>query len=431
MKKLAIAAGVLICALAAILALLIIKGNTGGEGVFDVLKKTGGQSAQQSSVEAEAHYAGELLCTRGFETITYTDRDFKVEFANPFYEEAPDARVNVVFYDEKHGFMMRSIGEGTNSEFFECYRTNDGSDSWTRCAQDLWFEVDADNIVEMISQNGLVYMKTSPDLILGGNVTEISFSSDGGDSWNNYIDENIDETLLSIRRRIEDLTLEERISQIMVPAIEELADEDEPDMTIADMVEEAMPGGVLWCDASEMGTWSFESQMQQAQNFMLDEQGLPLIIVSSYAHRPGTAPEEIPDDDEEDAEVDETEETVQESLSDTYYVSLDSSPSSEIEGWLSGITVYKDDRPDEGFGLFGPDEKGETALRAALAESPEAAVNAIKEGTQLLIVPEGFEDVRDAVFDAVENKSLTETQINRALYHVLYTKMRFLQDSEE
>ncbi len=440
MKKLAIIAGILICSLAALLAVLIFKGNTGGAGVMDVLKGEAGKAAQQSEVEREAHYDGELLCTKGFETITYTDRDFQVEFANPFYEEAPGTQVNVVFYDEKHGFLMRCIGQGTNSEFFECYRTDDGSGTWNRCAQDLWFEVDAENIVEMISQKGLVYMKTSPDLILGGNVTEITFSPDGGDNWYNYIDENIDEMHLQIRGMIEELTLEERISRILVPAIEDLADEDEPDMTIADMVEEEMPGGVLWCDAAEMGTWSFENQMRQAQNFMLDEEAVPLVIVASYAARSGTESEEetelVSDEDAEEAadgkeEEEETEETEAEPVSDTYYATFESAPSASIEEWESGLTVYTDGTPDEGFGIFGAAEGEGSVLKAALAQTPEDAVNAIKQGVQVLIVPDGFEETRDAIFDAVEQKTLTETQINQALYQVLYAKLTYLQNSEE
>ena len=431
MKKLIIAVGVLICILAAALAALVVRGNAGGTGFLEVIKN-GGKVSQAAMNEeiVNAHYDGELLCTQGFETITYTDRDFKVEFANPFYAEGEGTRVNVVFYDENHGFLMRSIGQGTNSEFFECYRTADGSASWDRCAQDLWFEVDAENIVEMTGPKGLVYIKTSPDLILGGDVTEITFSADGGDSWSSYIDENVDETHLKIRGMIEELSLEERISMLLVPAIEELADEDEPEMTIADMVEEAMPGGVLWCDASEMGTWSFENQMRQAQSFMMDETGLPLFLVSTYERRPGSV-EETAADAETVSEADEEGgEAVEEPEPAAYYAVLEEAPSASIEDWTSGLKIYTDGRETEGFGLFSEEDAEGAAVKAVVAEDPESAVNALKQGAQLLILPEGYEDVRDAVFDAVEAKNLTEIQINRALYQVLYAKLAYLQEEE-
>lgn len=430
MKKLAIFAGTVLCVLIIALIFLITKGNTGVSNFMSALPGFGNPSAGAGSAETgEAHYDGELLCTEGFETISYTDRDFKVEFANPFYGEEPGCKVNVVFFDENHGFMMRSIGEGTNSEFFECYRTADAAATWTRCAQDLWFEIDAENIVEMISPDGLVYMKTSPDLILGGNVTEIAFSADGGDSWNNYIDERIDPLHLQIRGIIEELTLEERISQLMVPAIEELADEDDPEMTAADMVEEAMPGGVLWCDAAGMSTGSFENQMRMVQDFMEDEKNMPLLIAASYASRPGTESEEETEtetglpDNIIDTQAPEPEEIV-------YYTTFDRMPAADIENWGSGITVYKNDASAVGFGLFDVSEDG-TSLSAAVVMTPEEAVENLRQGADILIVPADFEKVRSGVFEAVSAGQLTELQINQALYRVLYAKLADGSQAEE
>ena len=429
MKKLAIAAGTIVCILVIALVFLVTKGNTGEEGILNAFTGFKGQPAAGGAAETgQAHYDGELLCTEGFETISYTDRDFNVEFANPFYAEDPACKVNVVFYDENHGFMMRSIGEGTNSEFFECYRTADGTATWTRCAQDLWFEIDAENIVEMISPDGLVYMKTSPDLILGGKVTEISFSADGGDSWSNYIDEGIDDLHLKIRGIIEELTLEERISQLLIPAIEELADEDEPDMTTADMVEEAMPGGVLWCDAAAMSSWSFENQMQLAQDAMQEEMELPLLIVASYEKRPGTetgeeAETELPENII-DTEAPAPSETV-------YYATFDTAPGVDIENWGSGITVYDGDASAVGFGIFDISEEETDSLQAAVAATPEEAVNNLRQGADVLIVPSDFEDVRSAVFEAVSSGQLTELQINQALYRVLHAKLGGALQEEE
>ena len=429
MKKLAIAAGTIVCILVIALVFLVTKGNTGEDGILNAFTGFKGQPAAGGAAEiGQAHYDGELLCTEGFETISYTDRDFNVEFANPFYAEDPACKVNVVFYDENHGFMMRSIGEGTNSEFFECYRTDDGTATWTRCAQDLWFEIDAENIVEMISPDGLVYMKTSPDLILGGNVTEISFSADGGDSWNNYIDEAIDELHLQIRGIIEELTLEERISQLLIPAIEELADEDEPDMTTADMVEENMPGGVLWCDAAAMSSWSFENQMQLAQDAMQEEMELPLLIVASYEKRPGTetgeeAETELPENII-DTEAPAPSETV-------YYATFDTAPGVDIENWGSGITVYDGDASAVGFGIFDISEEETDSLQAAVARTPEEAVDDFRQGADVLIVPSDFEEVRSAVFEAVSSGQLTELQINQALYRVLHAKLGGALQEEE
>ena len=430
MKKLAIIAGTVVCVLAAVLIFLITKGNTGKGGFMNALSGIKGQSVGGSAESAQAHYDGELLCTEGFETISYTDRDFKVEFANPFYGEEAGCKVNVVFYDENHGFMMRSIGEGTNSEFFECYRTDDGTATWTRCAQDLWFEIDAVNIVEMTSPDSLVYMKTSPDLILGGDVTEIAYSADGGDSWNKYIDECIDALHLQIRGIIEEMTLEERISQLMVPAIEDLADEDDPEMTIADMVEEAMPGGVLWCDVSEMSTWSFENQMRLAQDFMQEEMDMPVLIAASYAARPGTDSEEetMAETEGPDNIIDTQAPAPAESV---YYATFDPAPAVDIENWGSGITVNHNDDSSIGFGLFDASEEDTASLSAAVVTTPEEAVGSLRQGADILIVPADFEKIRSAIFDAASSGQLTELQINQALYRVLYAKLAETEQAEE
>jgi hypothetical protein len=148
----------------------------------------------------------------------------------------------------------------------------------------------------------------------------------------------------------------------MVPAIEDLADEDDPEMTIADMVEEAMPGGVLWCDVSEMSTWSFENQMRLAQEFMQDEMEMPLLIAASYASRPGTDTEDESEAETElpdniiDTQSPEPEESV-------YYATFDMAPAADIENWGSGITVNKNDAAAVGFGLFAAYVVGWAVIR--------------------------------------------------------------------
>lgn len=115
-------------------------------------------------------------------TITYEGRDFKVKFINPFYEEGSDSYISVIFYDKAHGYLLKSLGEGTDSAFYEAYKTEDGCETWNKCTADVWFDLNGSNHLEMISENEIVYVCSVVNENLGTNETTISYSADGGDS---------------------------------------------------------------------------------------------------------------------------------------------------------------------------------------------------------------------------------------------------------
>ena len=191
-----------------------------------------------------------------------------------------------------------------------------------------------------------------------------------------------------------------------------------------------MPGGVLWCDVSEMSTWSFENQMRLAQEFMQDEMEMPLLIAASYASRPGTDTEDESEAETElpdniiDTQSPEPEESV-------YYATFDMAPAADLENWGSGITVNKNDAAAVGFGLFDVSEENGTSLLAAVVTTSEEAVDNLRQGADILIVPADFENVRSGVFEAASAGQLTELQINQALYRVLYAKLADTEQAEE
>ena len=149
MKKLVAVTTTILIILIAVLGVIMIKGSAGtdsssAKATLSDLKEslTGSSDTAQEQTSGEMpdeEYDGELLkLNKQMETITYEGRDFKVKFANPFYEEGSDNYVSVIFYDENHGYLLKSLGEGTDSAFYEAYKTEDGCQTWNKCAADVW-----------------------------------------------------------------------------------------------------------------------------------------------------------------------------------------------------------------------------------------------------------------------------------------------------
>lgn len=133
MKKLVAVTTTILIILIAVLGLMVVKGSTGTDSsspktaLSDLKESLSGNSdtsEEQTSEEvADQEYDGELLkLNKQMETITYEGRDFRVKFANPFYEEGSDNYVSVIFYDENHGYLLKSLGEGTDSAFLRLIR---------------------------------------------------------------------------------------------------------------------------------------------------------------------------------------------------------------------------------------------------------------------------------------------------------------------
>ena len=98
MKSLLWVTTTILIILIAVLGLMVVKGSTGNRqqqsedsivGSEGSLSGNSDTSEEQTSEEvADQEYDGELLkLNKQMETITYEGRDFRVKFANPFYEE--------------------------------------------------------------------------------------------------------------------------------------------------------------------------------------------------------------------------------------------------------------------------------------------------------------------------------------------------------
>ena len=108
MKKLVAVTTTILIILIAVLGLMMVKGNAGKESssakttLSDLKESLSGNSdtaeAAESEEAADQVYDGELLrMNKQMETITYEGRDFKVKFANPFYEEGSENYISVIF----------------------------------------------------------------------------------------------------------------------------------------------------------------------------------------------------------------------------------------------------------------------------------------------------------------------------------------------
>ena len=229
-------------------------------------------------------YDGELLrMNKQMKTITYEGRDFKVKFTNPFYEEGSDNYISVIFYDKVHGYLLKSLGEGTDSAFYEAYKTEDGCETWNKCTADVWFDLNGSNHLEMISENEIVYVCSVVNENLGTNETTISYSADGGDSWQAF-KSNSGGDSEAIKAIIDKMTLEQKVAQLFVVSPETLTGVDSVQYA-GDMTYQALQdypvGGIVFAKDNIDSSSQFGTMTDNLQSYSEEISGLPLFLAAA------------------------------------------------------------------------------------------------------------------------------------------------------
>ena len=242
--------------------------------------------AVEASKDSDADwvYDGELLhMNKQMKTITYEGRDFKVKFTNPFYEEGSDNYISVIFYDKAHGYLLKSLGEGTDSAFYEAYKTEDGCETWNKCTADVWFDLNGSNHLEMISENEIVYVCSVVNENLGTNETTISYSADGGDSWQAF-KSNSGGDSEAIKAIIDKMTLEQKVAQLFVVSPETLTGVDSVQYA-GDMTYQALQdypvGGIVFAKDNIDSSSQFGTMTDNLQSYSEDISGLPLFLAAA------------------------------------------------------------------------------------------------------------------------------------------------------
>ena len=294
MKKLVAVTTTILIILIAVLGLMVVKGSTGTDSsspktaLSDLKESLSGNSdtsEEQTSEEvADQEYDGELLkLNKQMETITYEGRDFRVKFANPFYEEGSDNYVSVIFYDENHGYLLKSLGEGTDSAFFEAYKTEDGCQTWNKCATDVWFDLNGENHLEMISENEIVYVCSVINENLGTNETTISYSADGGDSWQAFKGNSGGDSE-QIQALIGKMSLEQKVAQLFVVSPESLTGVDTVQYagdTTYQALQDYQVGGLVITKDNIDSSSQLKTMTEKLQSYSEEISGLPLFIAAA------------------------------------------------------------------------------------------------------------------------------------------------------
>ena len=294
MKKLVAVTTTILIILIAVLSVFMIKGHgsdssTAKSTLSDRKESLADQEdtkAAEASKDSDADwvYDGELLhMNKQMKTITYEGRDFKVKFTNPFYEEGSDNYISVIFYDKAHGYLLKSLGEGTDSAFYEAYKTEDGCETWNKCTADVWFDLNGSNHLEMISENEIVYVCSVVNENLGTNETTISYSADGGDSWQAF-KSNSGGDSEAIKAIIDKMTLEQKVAQLFVVSPETLTGVDSVQYA-GDMTYQALQdypvGGIVFAKDNIDSSSQFGTMTDNLQSYSEDISGLPLFLAAA------------------------------------------------------------------------------------------------------------------------------------------------------
>lgn len=294
MKKLVAVTTTILIILIAVLGVFMIKGHgpdssTAKSTLSDrkeSLSDKEDTKAAEASKDSDADwvYDGELLrMNKQMKTITYEGRDFKVKFTNPFYEEGSDNYISVIFYDKVHGYLLKSLGEGTDSAFYEAYKTEDGCETWNKCTADVWFDLNGSNHLEMISENEIVYVCSVVNENLGTNETTISYSADGGDSWQAF-KSNSGGDSEAIKAIIDKMTLEQKVAQLFVVSPETLTGVDSVQYA-GDMTYQALQdypvGGIVFAKDNIDSSSQFGTMTDNLQSYSEDISGLPLFLAAA------------------------------------------------------------------------------------------------------------------------------------------------------
>ena len=294
MKKLVAVTTTILIILIAVLGVFMIKGHGSDSSTAkstlsdrkESLSDKEDTKAAEASKDSDADwvYDGELLrMNRQMKTITYEGRDFKVKFTNPFYEEGSDNYISVIFYDKVHGYLLKSLGEGTDSAFYEAYKTEDGCETWNKCTADVWFDLNGSNHLEMISENEIVYVCSVVNENLGTNETTISYSADGGDSWQAF-KSNSGGDSEAIKDIIDKMTLEQKVAQLFVVSPETLTGVDSVQYA-GDMTYQALQdypvGGIVFAKDNIDSSSQFGTMTDNLQSYSEDISGLPLFLAAA------------------------------------------------------------------------------------------------------------------------------------------------------
>ena len=294
MKKLVAVTTTILIILIAVLSVFMIKGHGSDSSTAkstlsdqkESLSDKEDTKAAEASKDSDADwvYDGELLhMNKQMKTITYEGRDFKVKFTNPFYEEGSDNYISVIFYDKAHGYLLKSLGEGTDSAFYEAYKTEDGCETWNKCTADVWFDLNGSNHLEMISENEIVYVCSVVNENLGTNETTISYSADGGDSWQAF-KSNSGGDSEAIKANIDKMTLEQKVAQLFVVSPETLTGVDSVQYA-GDMTYQALQdypvGGIVFAKDNIDSSSQFGTMTDNLQSYSEDISGLPLFLAAA------------------------------------------------------------------------------------------------------------------------------------------------------
>lgn len=294
MKKLVAVTTTILIILIAVLSVFMIKGHGADSSTAkstlsdqkESLSDKEDTKAAEASKDSDADwvYDGELLhMNKQMKTITYEGRDFKVKFTNPFYEEGSDNYISVIFYDKAHGYLLKSLGEGTDSAFYEAYKTEDGCETWNKCTADVWFDLNGSNHLEMISENEIVYVCSVVNENLGTNETTISYSADGGDSWQAF-KSNSGGDSEAIKAIIDKMTLEQKVAQLFVVSPETLTGVDSVQYA-GDMTYQALQdypvGGIVFAKDNIDSSSQFGTMTDNLQSYSEDISGLPLFLAAA------------------------------------------------------------------------------------------------------------------------------------------------------
>lgn len=294
MKKLVAVTTTILIIMIAVLGVFMIKGHgsdssTAKSTLSDLKESLSDKEdtkAAEASKDSDADwvYDGELLrMNKQMKTITYEGRDFKVKFTNPFYEEGSDSYISVIFYDKAHGYLLKSLGEGTDSAFYEAYKTEDGCETWNKCTADVWFDLNGSNHLEMISENEIVYVCSVVNENLGTNETTISYSADGGDSWQAF-KSNSGGDSEAIKAIIDKMTLEQKVAQLFVVSPETLTGVDSVQYA-GDMTYQALQdypvGGIVFAKDNIDSSSQFGTMTDNLQSYSEEISGLPLFLAAA------------------------------------------------------------------------------------------------------------------------------------------------------
>ena len=294
MKKLVAVTTTILIILIAVLGVFMIKGHGSDSSTAkstlsdrkESLSDKEDTKAAEASKDSDADwvYDGELLrMNKQMKTITYEGRDFKVKFTNPFYEEGSDNYISVIFYDKVHGYLLKSLGEGTDSAFYEAYKTEDGCETWNKCTADVWFDLNGSNHLEMISENEIVYICSVVNENLGTNETTISYSADGGDSWQAF-KSNSGGDSEAIKAIIDKMTLEQKVAQLFVVSPETLTGVDSVQYA-GDMTYQALQdypvGGIVFAKDYIDSSSQFGTMTDNLQSYSEEISGLPLFLAAA------------------------------------------------------------------------------------------------------------------------------------------------------